>query len=1094
MQSETCRVINCRFRSLCRTGSLWLVFTCAIQFTGVLHGEVLHSQGAASDTAQSQVPPLTAARLKQLDEKLRSAQTSLSTNAQAETLNEIGELYYRTSNYGDARASYNRALILARSVANAGARADPAAEAAALSGLASCDLAQGTNLKAMDLFRQALDVATKAADTRGQAVALNGLGWARSNLGRNREAADLYTQALPLARQTQDHDLEAATLLRTGAVAAIFGRKQAALDDDKQALDLYRSSKDQFGEAAALNYIGILHDDLGEKQQALDTYNQALPIRREIGDRDGAAWTLNNIGNVYKTLRTRQDALALYEQALGLFVDVGDRAGEAALRINLGATYRDLGDQQKALASYKLALPLYRETGDHGGEAATLTNIGNAYYALGDKQGALDYYKQASPIRKEVGNPAGEADTLNNIGAVYVELGENTTALPYLDRALKLRRSIGDRAGEAATLINLGNVDFTLGDKQKALADYTQARELNRVLGDDDGEAQTLNNIGFVYGALGDPQKALANFNQALPLATAVHDPIEEARVYCNLMLAQRPVQPVLAIFYGKQAINLLQQVRGKIQGLDRAVQKSFLASKEDCYQQLAELLIAQGRLPEAQQVLDLLKQQEYSDYVRGEVADANAALALTPAEQKAEEEYQKSTGQLVALGEQWATLRKVANRTPDQTKKYEDISSQLDAASKGLSDYYARLYVLLGKDIGANRQIADVKGDVSVLKQTIAKLPHTVALYTLVGTDRVSIIVITSGATVARTHTIFRADLNKKVVSLERALRDPSGNPKPQAREMYDILVGPVKADLEQAQAETLVWSLDGVLRYVPIAALFDGKQYVVEHYNTVTITPASMSHLIDKPDVSSLSAAAMGISDKYEEELPALPAVRSELYDVVADAHTKGARGVLPGTILLNGQFTEKAMEDQLSSQHAVLHIASHFVFRPGDASQSYLLLAGKDQGGAGFHLTVAGFRDDQRLMLDDVDLLTLSACETGMSGSASNGREVDGLGTTAQLKGAKAVISSLWEVNDESTGELMSDFYKRWSEGGGKLTKVEALRDAQLDLLMGRIKPKAAAPQSPAVLPATRGITASDYSHPYFWAPFVLMGNWR
>jgi CHAT domain-containing protein len=110
--------------------------------------------------------------------------------------------------------------------------------------------------------------------------------------------------------------------------------------------------------------------------------------------------------------------------------------------------------------------------------------------------------------------------------------------------------------------------------------------------------------------------------------------------------------------------------------------------------------------------------------------------------------------------------------------------------------------------------------------------------------------------------------------------------------------------------------------------------------------------------------------------------------------------------------------------------------------------------------------------------------------MSGSASNGREIDGLGTTAQLKGAKAVISSLWEVNDASTGELMSDFYKRWADGGGNLTKVEALRDAQLDLLMGKIP---SVHSTDASTPGS-GIHAADYSHPYFWAPFVLMGNWR
>ena len=137
----------------------------------------------------------------------------------------------------------------------------------------------------------------------------------------------------------------------------------------------------------------------------------------------------------------------------------------------------------------------------------------------------------------------------------------------------------------------------------------------------------------------------------------------------------------------------------------------------------------------------------------------------------------------------------------------------------------------------------------------------------------------------------------------------------------MYKILIGPVQGDLEQAKAETLVWSLDGVLRYVPMAALYDGKQYAVEKYNTVTITPASINHLEDKPDVSNLSVVAMGIARKYEDGLPALPAVAGELDDVVKDAKVNGANGALPGTILLDGQFTEKAMEEQLLS---LIHIS--------------------------------------------------------------------------------------------------------------------------------------------------------------------------
>ena len=138
------------------------------------------------------------------------------------------------------------------------------------------------------------------------------------------------------------------------------------------------------------------------------------------------------------------------------------------------------------------------------------------------------------------------------------------------------------------------------------------------------------------------------------------------------------------------------------------------------------------------------------------------------------------------------------------------------------------------------------------------------------------------------------------------------------------------------------------------------------------------------------------MGIARKYEQNLPPLPAVVSELDDVVRDAQVDGANGVLPGTILLDGQFTEKAMEDQLNARPTLVHIASHFVFTPATTAIPISSSPAR-RARRGYHLTVAEFRENPNLRLDDTDLLTLSACETGVSGSAGNGREVDGLAMT-------------------------------------------------------------------------------------------------
>ena len=995
--------------------------------------------------ASAPLPAAVQARLDKLADALKTAQAAGDARAEAQMLNQIAELHYRTSDFNAAAEEYAQALNRAR------AASDAAAEAQALNGLADCDRGLGESQKALEHSRQALNVAVAAGDERGEATALNGLGWAGCNLGKCEPAMQLHKQALTLAEKVGDAGLEALIWNRIGIVYDTAGETGKALDAYQKALELWRAAGDGRGEGTTENNIGIVYAEKGDRRAAVEHYTKALPLRIAAGDRAGTAGTLNNLGVLCKNAGAMEMALGFYRQALPFLHAVGDRAGEAMALNSIGVVYDDLGEQKEALDYYNRALKIQVEIGDGTGEAGALSNLAGIYNGPAEKQKALGYYEQALELQRAGGDDAGVARTLNNMGLVYEDLGQRPKARDLYLEALSIWQQLGDRGGEA----------------------------------------MILNHVGGLLNEVGEKEKALEYYREALTLATAASDPLREAQIFRNLMLNRKTDEPGLAIFYGKQAVNLLQQVRGKIKGLDRKLRASFLATNDNYYHELADLLIAQGRLPEAQQVLDLLKEQEYADYVRGETANALSPLTLTPAEKQAEEDYQKSTAQLVSMSEQWTQLKKNIARTAEQEKQYQQLSDQLDAASKGLNGHYARLYVLFGKNRDANKQVADVKGDVSLLKQTIAKTPHTVALYTLVGSDRISIIVVTSAATVAREFQISENDLNKKVADFEQVLRNPAQDPRPLAQQLYRALIAPVKSDLDQAGAQTLVWSLDGVLRYVPIAALYDGKQYVVENYDTVTITPASIAHLNEKPDVSSMRTVAMGISRKYEEELPALPAVAGELNDVVNDPKVQGAKGVLQGTILLNDQFTEKGMENLLGGQHNVIHIASHFVFKPGDDSQSYLLLSGKGEGGAGFHLTVADFRDNQQLALDDTDLLTLSACDTGMSGNAGNGREVDGLGTTAQLKGAKAVISSLWSVNDASTGQLMGDFYKRWAEGAGKVTKVEALRQAQLDLLLGKARAqgdgsnRGVEPEGPA---------PAGYAHPFYWAPFVLMGNWR
>jgi CHAT domain-containing protein len=243
-------------------------------------------------------------------------------------------------------------------------------------------------------------------------------------------------------------------------------------------------------------------------------------------------------------------------------------------------------------------------------------------------------------------------------------------------------------------------------------------------------------------------------------------------------------------------------------------------------------------------------------------------------------------------------------------------------------------------------------------------------------------------------------------------------------AQELYKILLCPVAKDLAKAKTQTIMWSLDGVLRYVPVSALNDGKQYLVEQYQNVIFTPASQARLKDAP-ARNWNALGLGVTKAHGERIPALPGVLDEMHGIIRESVINaGAKsnqpGVLPGVVKLDEQFTQEVMLAQLRQRPKVVHIASHFQFSPGNETNSALLL------GDGTFLSLAQIKSLPNVF-GGVELLTLSACNTATGGSGANGKEVEGFGVLAQRQGAKAVVASLWPVADRSTKLLMQEFYR-------------------------------------------------------------------
>jgi CHAT domain-containing protein len=221
------------------------------------------------------------------------------------------------------------------------------------------------------------------------------------------------------------------------------------------------------------------------------------------------------------------------------------------------------------------------------------------------------------------------------------------------------------------------------------------------------------------------------------------------------------------------------------------------------------------------------------------------------------------------------------------------------------------------------------------------------------------------------------------------------------------------------------------------------------------------------------------MGVTHSIRD-FPALPGVQAEVDGIVRH----GSEGILPGEILLDNNFTSLALKEATKQNFPVLHIASHFVFSPGTEVNSFLLM------GDGQELTLGDIRT-QNFDFSHVDLLTLSACETGMGGGVDDdGREIEGFGVTAQRQGAKSVLATLWPVADKSTAILMKDFYQLHQEQ--KLSKAEALREAQLDMLNGT-QDHIVADKKGSASTQFRVDPKKPYAHPFYWATFIMMGDW-
>lgn len=890
--------------------------------------------------------------------------------------------------------------------------------------------------------------------------------------------------------------------------------RRQALEKYLAALHMFHQLGDQVAEANALNDIGAVYDSLGEKQKAREYYERALPLRRTSGDRKGEAVTLNNFGALYRSLGEMQNALDHYQQSLIITRSVGDRESEATTLSNLGTVYRALGEMQKALDVYVQALPIWIELKNKRGEAVTLSNLAGVYRSLGEPQKALEIYQESLARAREAKDRRVEGETLNNLGAVYRAMKDLGRSTQFFERSLEIRRAVGDRRGEAITINNLAGIAFSLADYPRSLELYQQSLVIWRALGDRTGEAQVLHNLGEASLSNRDPSNAIEYFHAALVIRRAIRDQVGEASTLFSLARldrgagriteARRSVEEVLA---------LVENLRTKVTSPD--LRATYFASVQQYYEFYIALLMESHRqLPSAGNQVDAFQASERS-----------RSRVLLDLLEEARADIRRGVDPQLLVREQ--SLQELLNAKADRQtrllsgKHTPQEEADLERELTALADEYAQVQAKIRQASPRFAALSKPAKLSMIDLQTRVLDPETVLLEYKLGDDA-SYLWAVSPASVAGYVLPKRVEIEDAARSVYELLTERNRAPAAETPVQRQTRLRKAEAEYPAAAAnlsrmilgplgplpgvKRLLVVSDGALQYIPFAALPDQmgrpgatRMPLVQRYEIVNLPSASVISEIRqdvarrKPSSQMLAVLADPVFDGGDPRVRSmgnLEATKETGTDLERTAGETGAAGgpiIVPRLLFsrqearsilanvpsnqtlaaLNFKASRKTATSAELGRYRYIHFATHGLLNSQHPELSGIVLSLVDENGQ---------PQDGFLRLHEIydmhlsaDLVVLSACQTGL-GKEIKGEGLIGLTRGFIYAGAPRVAASLWKVDDAATAELMSRFYRGMLKE--RKTPAAALRSAQIEL---------------SQLPAWK-------RSPYFWAAFVLQGEWN
>ncbi|MEQ8996968.1 MAG: CHAT domain-containing protein [Coleofasciculus sp. B1-GNL1-01] len=868
----------------------------------------------------------------------------------------------------------------------------------------------------------------------------------------------------------QEND-NALTQLEQGKALYAAGRFWQAITVWQQAMQAYQAQGDRIHHALSLSYLSLAYQELGQWQEAEQTITQSLNLVANLlkptpNHQRLLAQLLNTQASLHYAQGQMEAALETWKQAEQAYQDAGDQTGVFGSQINQAQVLQALGLYRRSQITLERVQTQLQTQPDSLLKAAGLRSLGVALQVVGNLEESQQVLQQSLAITQRLDAVAEQSATLFSLGNTARALQEFEEAIAYYQQAASTATTTLTQVEAQLNQLSLLIETQNWTDAQ-ALVPQVQAELSSLPL----SRAAVYAQVNFAESLIkmGSNVETL----HATSLSRAVGVGLRDNNV-THTQDAAKLTKAALPREQGRMSQSLIPNPGGA---------KAQLQAQRRAIAQLLARAIHQARQ---------LNDTRAESYALGQLGHlymetqqwlearelTEKALTLAQGIQATEIAY-RWQWQLSQILQHQGNLTGAIAANREAVHSLQSLRRDLVAINpdvqfsfrETVEPIYRNLVELLLSNQPTPEQLTQARETIESLRlaelenffreacwqvqrQAIDQIdPQASVIYPIILPDHFAVIVSLPRKPLRYFQTdVTQTQIDSTIEQLLQAL-NPVWSNKERLRlsqQLYDWLIRPIEPALKENEIKTLVFVLDDALRNLPMAALYDGQQYLIENYN---IALSVGLQLIEPRSLlpQQMKALTAGLTEA-RDGFPALPAVELEVENIAAQIPTK---------VFLNQQFTHQTLQEQIeATPFPVVHLATHGQFS-SKAENTFLLtwnsrIKVKDLDQL--------LQTRQRQNTNPIELLVLSACQT----ATGDKRAALGLAGLAVRSGARSTLATLWSVNDESTAQLMVEFYRQLTQS--QVSKAQALRQAQLTLLR-----------------------QPNYQHPFYWAPFVLVGNW-